>query len=77
LAYAKRICARSSTGQSAGLRTRRPKEDNPLLNQHLSNVPKDDLACFLASNPDLAQVVERWLGLPEHIKQAIKTLAEK
>jgi hypothetical protein len=31
----------------------------------------------LASNPDLAQVVERWLGLPEHIKQAIKTLAEK
>jgi hypothetical protein len=28
-------------------------------------------------DPDLGLVVERWAGLPEHIKQAIKTLAEK
>jgi hypothetical protein len=74
------ICARSSTGQSAGLRTRRPKEDNHLQSQHLSNVPENDLARFLAflsqKHPDLAQVVERWPDLPVHIKQAIKTLVE-
>jgi hypothetical protein len=38
------------------------------------------LARFLAflsqKDPDLAQVVERWPDLPEHIKQTIKTLVE-
>ena len=72
--------ARSSTGQSAGLRTRRPKEDNHLQSQHLSNVPENDLARFLAflsqKDPDLAMVVEHWPNLPEHIKQTIKTLVE-
>jgi len=29
-----------------------------------------------SGDPDLALIQERWLGLPEHIKAAIKTLVQ-
>jgi hypothetical protein len=64
------------------LRFRKPKPKNHkhLQQQTLTENTKSDLARFsslLTPNyPDLAQVVERWAGLPEHIKQTIKTLVE-
>jgi len=66
--------------QSSGFVNRSTNQDNPLQEQHLKTCDKNDLACFLAfffqKDPDLAVVVERWPGLPEHIKQTIKTIIE-
>jgi hypothetical protein len=57
-----------------------PKNDKPLKNQELTENPENDLACFLAllaeKDADLALVVERWPGLPENIKAAIKALVQ-
>jgi hypothetical protein len=48
--------------------------DNKALTQSENPVLDASLDKILQKYPDLALVVERWPGMPEHIKQAIKTL---
>jgi hypothetical protein len=49
-------------------------------NKTVAETSKTDLASYLAQiaqkHPDLAEIVKVWPELPEHIKQAIKTLVE-
>jgi len=66
--------------RTCNLRFRRPMPENvkPYVEKGLTETTQNDLACFLAllqaKDADLAQVVERWPNLPEHIKAAVKAL---
>jgi succinate dehydrogenase flavin-adding protein (antitoxin of CptAB toxin-antitoxin module) len=52
----------------------------PFADKALTENRENDLVCFLAllteKDPDLAQVVDAWPKLPEHIKQTIKSLVK-